>query len=104
MSIFRRKPQKPPKPPEPICGCGHHAAYHDRETRRCGHTTARYSEIEEAIRTEKGNPVRDRYDDVQTVHKSVYEGSDPCGCHGYIGPEPISTYTAMPLYLPEISS
>lgn len=88
----RRRSPKPPKPVKPICGCSHHHSYHDPKTGEC-HSTTGGSEA--VIRDTYGEPVLDRFGDVQTTSSERV----PCTCRQYSGPVPLPEYVA-----PEISS
>ena len=66
---YGSKNKKPQKPPEPICGCGHHLAYHPKKpiddktnSRVFACTDGIYSKPE--------------------LNKTVW----PCECQGYVGP------------------
>lgn len=62
------------KPPKPVCGCTHHHAMHDPETRSC------HAKVE-------GEPAR--YDSFgePTAWRQVQ-----CSCRQYTGPEPLPEY------------
>lgn len=61
--------------PEPVCGCGHHLAYHDLHDGRC---------YAERNRKDSGDG-KDATAPVQ------------CTCRRYAGPEPLATLYAPPL-------
>lgn len=71
--------------PEPVCGCGHHHAYHDPTEGPC----------QQLVKTavEWG---RDFYDEKEVVTR--WE-SRTCPCVRYSGPEPMTQ-----MYLPQIAS
>jgi hypothetical protein len=68
----------PKAPPKPVCGCGHHFSFHDREARACGYASRPVVRSTSAI-TEYGDAMR-------------------CPCRNYAGPEPMPSY-----YAPEIA-
>jgi len=63
--------------PEPLCGCGHHLAYHDLHDGRC------YAEVKRKGGSGEGKP----------------KDASPaqCTCRRYAGPEPLATLYAPPL-------
>ncbi len=65
--------------PDPVCGCGHHLAYHDAKDGLC------YASVKDT----KGNRAAEGVDD-----KPVRR----CQCRRYAGPEPLAT-----LYAPELT-
>ena len=67
----RRKGPKPP--PKPVCGCGHHHSYHDRQNGRCGHVERVY------------------------LGGGIYGQPDECTCRQYSGPEPMPEFYATEL-------
>jgi hypothetical protein len=89
--------------PEPICGCGHHLAYHDLHDGRCyaevkrkqspatlAGDGGRRAEVEGAegdARPESGTSAKD----VTVWHR--------CQCRRYAGPEPLAT-----LYAPQLTA
>ncbi|MFE9796752.1 hypothetical protein ACFYRL_34045 [Streptomyces goshikiensis] len=60
--------------PEPLCGCGHHLAYHDARDALC-------------------------YASVPAVDAGADEAARRCPCRRYSGPEPLAT-----LYAPELAA
>jgi hypothetical protein len=60
--------------PEPVCGCGHHLAYHDARDALC-------------------------YASVVTAEGGTDDSVRQCPCRRYAGPEPLAT-----LYSPELTS
>jgi len=64
--------------PEPVCGCGHHLAYHDLRDLRC------YAEV----KREKAELAADG------TKKDVWQ---QCECRRYAGPEPLATFYAPPI-------
>ncbi|RAG84759.1 hypothetical protein DN069_15075 [Streptacidiphilus pinicola] len=76
----REEQEKALRGPEPVCGCGHHLAYHDLHDGRC------YAEVKRKGGTDgEGRP----------------KGQAPaqCTCRRYAGPEPLAT-----LYAPELTA
>lgn len=70
----QRAAPAPPKTVKPVCGCTHHYAFHDAETRKCA----------------------------GSVNIAVYPypvKTAPCPCRNYCGPEPLPEY-----YAPEIAN
>ncbi|WP_280454825.1 hypothetical protein [Nocardia brasiliensis] len=99
MSIFRRaSPVDPTK--SAICGCGHHLALHDLQNRSCGHIEVVYNTCDEVVRDSGDDPVLDCHGFVQTIRSRVFASTVPCGCRHYIGPEPLSSVVATPLFIP----
>jgi hypothetical protein len=90
--------------PEPVCGCGHHLAYHDLHDGRC------YAEVKEeksknALVWSTTGADADAESDANPGSGS---GSGPdktavepvwrrCACRRYAGPEPIATLYAPPI-------
>lgn len=75
----KRKDLAGGKSPKPVCGCGHHHAYHDPKTGACGHAK-RLVTYSDAWRTTYGDTAK-------------------CPCRQYSGPVPLPE-----VYAPEISS
>lgn len=73
----RRRTPKPAPPPKPICGCDHHYALHDPDTKACGAT----------VKTPKYNTIGDR----------IGYTYPACACRQYTGPQPLPEF-----YAPEI--
>lgn len=63
MPARRKTPRLPPSP-KPICGCGHHLAYHDKKTGQCSNYQPG------VVHAETGNKVQ-------------------CKCKQYSGPLPL---------------
>lgn len=74
LGRFRRAPKAAPKPGGPICGCSHHASYHDG--RKGCHAQVRLKGIDGWL-----------------------GDTGPCECRAYTGPQPLPEY-----YAPEIPS
>ncbi|WP_370095923.1 hypothetical protein [Streptacidiphilus sp. MAP12-20] len=77
----REEQQRALAGPEPICGCGHHLAYHDLHDGRC------YAEVK---RNKSDGDPEDRPKDTPR---------EQCRCRRYAGPEPLAT-----LYAPQLTS
>ena len=75
LGRFLPNRRKGPKVPEPVCGCGHHHSFHDRQTGRCGHVKRVY------------------------LGGGHYGHPDACTCKQYSGPQPIPEFFA-----PEVSA
>ena len=73
----RRARERSLSGPEPVCGCGHHLAYHDARDAQC------YASV-------KGT---------KSDHGPDGEAERQCPCRRYAGPEPLAT-----LYAPEITA
>ena len=78
----RREQEKALRGPEPVCGCGHHLAYHDLRDGRC------YAQVKS-----KGVGGSDG------GGKAKGATAAQCTCRRYAGPEPLAT-----LYAPELTS
>ena len=68
------KPPKPTPPPKPICGCSHHYALHDPESKAC----------HGSVKTPKHNVVGDQ----------VGYTYPACACRQYVGPVPMPEFFA----------
>jgi len=64
--------------PEPVCGCGHHLAYHDLRDLRC------YAEVKRAKAGVDADGTR-------------IDGWQQCECRRYAGPEPLAAFYAPPI-------
>lgn len=67
--------------PEPVCGCGHHLAYHDLHDGRC------YAEVKREANGGGGDG------EEPAAEVSWHQ----CACRRYAGPEPLATLYAPPL-------
>lgn len=72
--------RRKPKTPQAICGCKHHLAKHDPQTRAC-HAT-----IEQRKYNKAG--------------ENIGEEHVPCTCRQYIGPTPVEAFFTMPMLPP----
>lgn len=70
----RRRGPKPIPPPQPICGCTHHFALHDPETKACHGT----------VKTRKHNAIGDH----------IGYTYPACACRQYTGPTPMPEFFA----------
>jgi hypothetical protein len=68
------KPPKPAPPPKPVCGCTHHFAMHDPQSKAC-HGTVKTPEFNRA-----GGHVGYTY--------------PACACRQYVGPVPMPEFFA----------
>lgn len=75
----REERQRKINGPEPVCGCGHHLAYHDLRDLRC------YAEVKRPKAELAADGTR-----IDTWQQ--------CECRRYAGPEPLAT-----LYAPQIA-
>ena len=82
--------------PEPICGCGHHLAYHDLHDGRC------YAEVKrekaDAAEAGSGGAESDSESATATAKPAPENLWHRCACRRYAGPEPIAT-----VYAPQIA-
>jgi hypothetical protein len=83
--------------PEPICGCGHHLAFHDLHDGRCYAEVKRVGEKDGA----KAAAGAKTGDDSAGPAGDGKAAPDPdwhrCTCRRYAGPEPIATMYAPPI-------
>ena len=96
--------------PEPICGCGHHLAFHDLHDGRC------YAEVKRkgaggagakavaggASGPEAGDePADGSAAGTASANRAGQSSADPvwwqCRCRRYAGPEPLATMYAPPI-------
>ncbi|MEU7861573.1 hypothetical protein [Nonomuraea sp. NPDC049141] len=78
------------QPPEPVCGCGHHIAFHEPSTGQC------HSQVRVVTKWMR-NPSFGE-DDGKPEEIAMEWESQQCPCRRYSGPEPLTT-----LYAPELS-
>jgi hypothetical protein len=80
--------------PEPICGCGHHLAYHDLHDGRC------YAEVkrDQADAAATGSDVAASDSESGAAKPAPESLWRRCACRRYAGPEPIAT-----VYAPQIA-
>lgn len=69
------KPFKPEPPPKPVCGCTHHFALHDPQTKACHGT----------VKTPKHN----------AAGGHVGYTYPACACRQYVGPIPYPDFVAL---------
>ena len=79
--VTKKKGRKDPKSPKPVCGCGHHLAFHDPETRACHGMM-------------DGNATQFDDWDAPVAWEQI-----PCTCRQYSGPEAVPEFFA-----PEITA
>lgn len=86
--------------PEPVCGCGHHLAYHDLHDGRC------YAEVKtEGPDSAPGRAVAAADADSSSDSGPGSDGGKAgaeqfwrrCACRRYAGPEPLATLYAPPI-------
>jgi hypothetical protein len=95
--------------PEPICGCGHHLAFHDLHDGRCyaevkrkGAGGGAKSAADSAASAETGDEsAAGSGAGAASANRTGQASADPvwrqCRCRRYAGPEPLATMYAPPI-------